>query len=63
MGKGVAEEAAVKKALEIAAEISIPSEVLMKESSAEAGQIGIELTENLQQLVMSGELLKDTHEV
>jgi len=57
------EEAAVKKALEIAAQISVPSEVLLKETSVEAAQAGIELTENLQQLVVSGELLKDSDEV
>jgi len=57
-----AEEAAVKKALEIAAQISVPSDVLLQEASVEAAQAGIELTENLQQLVVSGELLKDFEE-
>jgi len=57
-----AEEAAVKKALEIAAQIAVPSDVLLQEASVEAAQAGIELTENLQQLVVSGELLKDFEE-
>jgi len=56
--KRAAEEAAVKKALDIAAEIKIPSEVLMKESSAEAAQKVVELTENLQQMVKTGDVLK-----
>jgi len=37
----------------------VPSDVLLQEASVEAAQAGIELTENLQQLVVSGELLKD----
>jgi len=57
-----AEEVAVKKALEIAAQISVPSDVLLQEAFVEASQAGIELTENLQQLVVSGELLKDFEE-
>jgi len=57
-----AEEATLKKALEIAAQISVPSDVLMQEASIEATQGGIELTEDLQQLVVSGELLKDSEE-
>ena len=47
MRKRAAEEATVKKALVIAAEISVPTEVLMKESSVEAAQAGNEFTENL----------------
>jgi len=57
-----AEEAAVKKALEIAAQISVPLDVLLQEAYVEAAQAGIELTENLQQLVVSGELLKVSEE-
>ena len=53
-----AEEAAMKIALEIAAKISVPSDMLLQEASIEAAQARIELTENLQQLVVSGELLK-----
>jgi len=56
----VEEEAAVKKALEIAAQISVPSEVLLKKTFVEAAQAGIELIKNLQQLVVSGELLKES---
>ena len=56
------EEAPVKKALEIAAQISVPSDVLLQKASIEAAQAGIELTEDLQQLVVSGELLKDSEE-
>ena len=52
----------MKKALEIAAQISVPSVVLLQEASAEAAQAGIELTENLQQLMVSGELLKVSEE-
>jgi len=48
----------VKKALDIAAEISVPFEVLMKESSAEAAQKVVELTENLQQMVRTTDVLK-----
>ena len=57
-----AEEAAVKKALEIAAQISMPSKVLLQEESIKAAQAGIELTENLQQLVVTGELMKALEE-
>jgi len=57
-----AEEATLKKALEIAAQISVPSDVLLQEASIEAAQAGIELTEDLQQLVVSGELQKDSEE-
>jgi len=57
-----AEEATLKKALEIAAQISVPSDLLLQEASIEATQAEIELTEDLQQLVVSGELLKDSGE-
>jgi len=60
--KKKAEETAVKKALDIVAQISVPSDVLLQEASVEAAQAGIELTENLQQPVVSGELLKDFEE-
>ena len=52
----------MKKALEIAAQISAPLDVLLQEASIESAQAGIELTEDLQQLVVSGELLKDSEE-
>jgi len=54
--KRAADEAALQKALEIAKEIDVPTEVLLKESS-------IELTENLQQLVRAGDLLDAVEEV
>jgi len=40
----------------------VPSDVLLQEAFVEAAQVGIQLTENLQQLVVSGELLKDFEE-
>jgi len=46
-------EAAVKKALEIAAQISVPSDVLLQKTTGEATQAAIELSEDLQQLVRS----------
>jgi len=49
--KRTAEEAALQKALEIAQEIEVLAEVLLKESSVEAAHKVIELIENLQQLV------------
>jgi len=57
-----AEEATLKKAQEIAAQILVPFDVLLQEASFEAAQAGIELTADLQQLVVSGELLKDSEE-
>ena len=51
-----------KKALEIVAQISVPSNVLLQEESIKAAQTGIELTKDLQQLVASGELLKAPEE-
>jgi len=39
--------AALEKALQLAKEIEIPAEVLAKESTVEAAQLGLELTENL----------------
>ena len=61
--KQKAKEAAVQKALEIAAQISVPANVLLEKTTIEAVQAGIELTEDLQQLVVSGELLKDAEEI
>jgi len=58
----VTKEAAVKKALEIAAQISVPSDVLLQKTTGEAAQAAIELSEDLQQLVASGELLKAPEE-
>jgi len=48
----------VKKALELAKDIEIPVEVLAKESTVEAAQLGLELTENLQQMIEAEGVLK-----
>jgi len=48
----------VEKALQLAKEIKIPAEVLAKESTVESAQHGLELTENLQQMVMTGNLVE-----
>jgi len=45
--KKEADVAALEKALQLAKEIEVPAEVLIKESTVEAAQLGIELTENL----------------
>jgi len=44
--------AALEKALQLAKEIEVPAEALAKESVVEAAQLGIELTENLQQMAV-----------
>jgi len=41
------EDTVVQKALQLAKEIEIPAEVLAKESTVEASQLGLEVTENL----------------
>jgi len=61
--KRAAKEASLQKADLLAQEMGVPTEQLLKDSTVEAAQIGIELTENLQQLVVSGDLLKDAEEV
>jgi len=48
----------VKKALQLAKDIEIPAEVLAKESTVEAAQLGLELTENLQQMIKAYGVLK-----
>jgi len=55
--------AALEKALRLAKEIEVPAEVLIKESTVEVVQLGIELTENLQQMVVADELVKAADEV
>ena len=60
--KKAAEEATLQKANELAQEIGVPAEKLLKESTIEAAQLGIELTENLQQLVVAGDMM-DAEEV
>jgi len=59
----VTREILKQKALEIAAQISVPANVLLEKTTIEVVQAGIELTEDLQQLVVSGELLKDAEEI
>jgi len=51
-------DAAVKKALQLAKDIEIPVKVLAKESTVEAAQLGLELTENLQQMIEAEGVLK-----
>jgi len=51
--KKKAKEAAVQKALEIAAQISVPADVLLKKTIGEAARAAIALSEDLQQLVRS----------
>jgi len=41
-------DADVEKALQLTKEIKIPAEVLARESTVEAAQLGLELIENLQ---------------
>jgi len=55
--------AALEKALQLGKEIEVPAEVLAKESTIEAAQLGIELTENLQQMAMADELVNATESV
>jgi len=61
--KRVVDVAALEKALQLAKEIEVPAKVLIKESTVEAAQLGIELTENLQKMVVVNELVKATEEV
>jgi len=61
--KRIADVVALEKALQLVKEIEVPAEVLIKESIVEAAQLGIELTENLQQMVVADELMKATEEV
>jgi len=51
-------DAAMKKALQLAKDIEIPVEVLAKESIVEAAQLGLELIENLQQMIEVEGVLK-----
>jgi len=61
--KKEADVAALEKALQLAKEIEVPAEVLAKESTVETAQLGIELTENLQQMEVADELVKATEGV
>jgi len=57
--KQKAKEATVQKALDLAAQISVPADVLLKKTTSENAQAALALSEDLQQLVASDELLKD----
>jgi len=46
-------DAVVEKALQLAKEVKIPAEVLARESTVEVAQLGLELTENLQQMAVA----------
>jgi len=61
-GKKAADAVALEKALEIEKEIEVPAEVLLKESTVEAAHKVIKLSENLQQLVVTGVSLNDVGE-
>jgi len=52
----------VKKTLQLAKDIKITAEVLTKESTVEAAQLGLELTENLQQMIEAEGVLKTTED-
>jgi len=54
--------AALQKALEIAKVIEVPAEALLKESTVEAAHKVIELTHDLQQLLMASDLLNAAEE-
>jgi len=60
--KKVFDVAALQKALEIAKDIEVPAEALLNESTVEAAHKVIELTEDLQQLVVAGDLLNAVEE-
>jgi len=53
-------DAAVEKALQLAKEIKIPVDVLARESTIEAAQLGLELTENLQQMAVAADMVEAT---
>jgi len=58
----VTREVLKRKALEIAAQISVTSDVLLQKTTGEAAQAAIEISKDLQHLVASGELLKAPEE-
>jgi len=57
------EDAVVQKALKLAREIEIPAKVLARESIVEAAQLGLEITENLQQMAVAVDLMEATEVV
>jgi len=54
------EDVVMQKALQLAKEIEILVEVLTKESTVEAAQLGLELTENLQQMAVVDVMVEAT---
>jgi len=58
----VTREVLKKKALELVAQISVPADVLLKKTTSEDARVAIALSEDLQQLVAFGELLKALEE-
>jgi len=60
--KKAVDAATLKNALEIARDNEVPAEALLKESTVEATYKVIELSENLQQLVVAGDILNDAGE-
>ena len=61
--KKAADIVALQQTLEIAKEIEVPAEVLLKESTVADAHKVVKLVANLQELVVAGELLNDTKEV
>jgi hypothetical protein len=60
--KEAADAEALQKALEIADKIKVPVEDLLKDSTVEAAKKIVELSRNLQELVVADELLSPTEE-
>jgi hypothetical protein len=60
--KEAADAEALQKALEIADKIKVPVEDLLKDSTVEAAKKIVELSRNLQELVVADELLSATEE-
>jgi len=60
--KKVVDSYVLHKALEIARNIEVPAEVLLKESTVEATYKVIELSGNLQQLLVAGNVMNDVEE-
>ena len=60
--KKAADAAASQKALKIAKDFAVPAEALLKESTIEAAHKVIELTKDLQQLVVASDLLNAAEE-
>ena len=61
--KKAATKREVDKALAIASDIEVPAESLLKESTAADAQKVVELVGGIQELVKTGDLLKDSEEV